>query len=157
MGKKEFDFYLFIDYSENYLGYLVIEKKDLRDFIPKISKFDHYRKLRNKKSYLNSIHKVVANNNICSHLCKLKIRKNESTPEVYSDILEFLKGQKGKEIFVCVDNKQFINFRKLVKIFDGDKTKVVKESELKKHSQEYKISLVLDSLLNLTRLKDDKF
>jgi len=157
MGKKEFDYYLFIDYSENYLGYLIIEKGKLKDFIPKISKFDHYRKLRNKKAYLNSVRKIVAKHNLCSHFCKLKIRKNESTPEIYSDILDFLKKQKGKDLFVCVDNKQFINFRKLVKIIDGEKVKVIKESELKKHSLEYKISLVLDTLLNLARIKNDKF
>lgn len=157
MGAKEFDYYLFIDYSENYLGYLIVEGERLSEFISKISKFGHYRKLRNKKAYLNSIRKIIAKNNVCSHFCKLKIRKNESTPEIYSDILDFLKNHKDNSVFVCVDNKQFVNFKRLVNIFDGKDLMVIKESELKEHSQEYKISLVLDTLLNLARIKNDKF
>jgi len=157
MGVKEFDYYLFIDYSENYLGYLIIEGKKVREFLPKISKFKHYRELKHKKAYLDSIKKIVEKNNVCSHFCKFKIRKTNATPEIYSDILEFLKEKHSCLIFVSVDNKQFINFKKLVNIVDGENTKVIKESELKKHSPEYKISLVLDSLLNLARLKDAKY
>ncbi len=157
MGAKEFDYYIFIDYSENYLGYLIIEKSKIKEFLPKISKFAHYRELKHKKAYLNSIRKVVEKNEVCFHLHKLKIRKTEETPEIYSDILEFLKEHNNCLIFISIDNKQFRNFRKLVKIFDGKNIKVVKESELKKHTPEYKISLVLDTLLNLTRLKHAKF
>jgi len=157
MGEKEFDFYVFIDYSEDYLGYLVIEGDKIKDFIPKISKFAHYRELKHKKAYLDSIKKIVEKNNVCSHFCKLKIRKTEATPEIYSDILEFLKKHDNCLIFVSVDNKQFINFQKLVNIVDGKNTKVIKESQLKKHSIEYKISLVLDTLLNLARLKNAKY
>ncbi len=155
--KKEFDYYIYIDYSENYLGYLIIENQKIKEFLPKISKFAHYRKLKYKKAYLNSIRKIVDKNKICSHFCRLKIRKTEATPEIYSDILDFLKKHDNCLIFICVDNKQFINFKKLVKIIDGKNIKVIKESDLKKHTPEYKISLVLDTLLNLARLKNDKF
>ena len=157
MGTKEFDYYVFIDYSENYLGYLIIEGKRIREFIPQISKFAHYRKLKHKKAYLNSIKKIVEKNEIRSYLCKIKVRKTESTPEIYSDILEFLKKNDNCLVFICVDDKQFKNFNKLVKIIDGKKIKVIKESKLKMHSSEYRISLVLDTLLNLARLKKDKF
>ena len=157
MKTKEFDYYIFIDYSENYIGYLIIEKGRIKEFLPKISKFAHYRELKHKIAYLNSIRKVIDKNGVCSHLCRLKIRKAEATPEVYSDILDFLKKYEDKSIFVCVDNKQFINFKRLVKIIDGVNIRVVKESELKKYSPEYKISLVLDTLLNLARLKGSKF
>jgi len=157
MGAKEFDYYLFIDYSEAYLGYLIIEGKRLNEFLPKISKFSHYRELKHKKAYINSINKIVDNYNICSNFCKLKIRKNEATPEIYSDILDFLKKNSNSSVFVCVDNKQFINFKKLVNIFDGNNIKVIKESELREYTAEYKLSLVLDTLLNLTRLKNAKF
>lgn len=122
-----------------------------------ISKFAYYRKLKHKKAYINSIRKLVDKNKICSRLCRLKIRKTESTPEIYSDILEFFKKNDNRLMFISVDNKQFINFRKLVNIIDGKNIKVIKESELKKHTPEYKISLVLDTLLNLARLKNDKF
>ena len=157
MGVKEFDYYVYIDYSENYLGYLIIEKEKIKAFLPRISKFAHYRELKHKKAYLNSIRKVVEKNKVCDHFCKLKIRKTELTPEIYSDILDFIKYHKNSLIFACVDNKQFLNFQRLVNIIDGQNIKVIKESELKKHSQEYKISLVLDTLLNLTRLKNAKY
>ena len=190
MGAKEFDYYVFIDYSENYLGYLIIENGKVREFLPKISKFAHYRELKHKKAYLDSIRKVVDKNKVCSHFCRLKIRKTEATPEIYSDILDFLKKHDNCLVFICVDNKQFINYhktlmgfvswvlrfpknlqvkdyninvvdflriKKLVSIIDGKNIKVIKESELKKHTPEYKISLVLDTLLNLARLKNDKF
>ena len=157
MGAREFDYYIFIDYSENYLGYLIIEKEKIREFLPKISKFAHYRGLKHKKAYLKSIRKIVDKNKICSHLCRLKIRKIGATLEIYSDILDFLKKHDNCLVFICVDNKQFKNFNKIVDIVDGKNTKVIKESELKKHTPEYKINLVLDTLLNLARLKDDEF
>ena len=154
---KEFDYFLFIDYSEDYLWYLIIENKNIREFLPKISKFANYRELKNKGAYINSIKKIVEKNKICSHLCKYKIRKTRSTPEIYSDILEFLKKYENSLIFICVDNTQFINFKKLVNIIDGKNVKVIKESELKKFSKEYRISLVIDTLLNLSRLKNERF
>lgn len=157
MGAKEFDYYIFIDYSVNYLGYLIIEKEKIRDFLPKISKFAHYRELKKKKAYLDSIRKIVSKNNICSHFCKLKIKKTEFTPEIYADILDFLKKHDNCLIFICVDDKQFKNFSKIVNIIDGKNIKVIKEGKLKKHTPEYKINLVLDTLLNLSRVKKDKF
>jgi len=156
MGAKEFDYYIFIDYSENYLGYLIIERERIKEFMPKISKFAHYRKLKHKRAYLISIKKIIDKNEIRSYLCGLKIKKTEATPEIYSNILEFLKKHDNCLIFICVDNKQFINFKKLVKIIDGKNIKVIKESELKKDTFEYRISLVLDTLLNLARLKNKR-
>ena len=32
---KEFDYYIFIDYSENLIGYSIIEKKRLRSYFRK--------------------------------------------------------------------------------------------------------------------------
>ncbi|MBS3066074.1 hypothetical protein J4229_03460 [Candidatus Pacearchaeota archaeon] len=89
MGAKEFDYYMFIDYSENFLGYMILEKARKKEFLPKISKYS--------------------------------------------------------------------NFEKLVRIIDGNNTKVVKENELKNGSIEYKTSLVLDSLLNIERLKHENY
>ena len=153
MGAKEFDYYIFIDYSEDYLGYLIIEHENIREFLPKISKFAHYRELKNKGAYLKSIRKVIDKHNITSYLLKTKIRRTTETPEIYSDILEFLKNHENCLVFICVDNKQYLNFKKIVNIIDGKNTKVVKESELREDSFEYRISLVLDTLLNLARLK----
>ena len=157
MGAKEFDYYIYIDYSENYLGYLIIEREKIRKFIPLISKFAHYRELKHKEAYLNSINKTIDKNKICDNFYKMKIRKTELTPEIYSDLLEFIKHHEWCSLFICVDNKQFLNFKKLVNILDGKNIKIIKESELKKHTPEYKINLVLDTLLNLVRLKNVKF
>ena len=41
--KMEFDYYIFIDYSEDFLGYLIIEKDKIKELISKISKFSHYK------------------------------------------------------------------------------------------------------------------
>ncbi len=153
---KEFDYYIFIDYSESFLGYMIIKSNKLSDLIPKISKFAHYRSLKHKSAYIHSIKKVIERNAILSCLTKLKIRKTPETPEVYSDILEFLKNHDNCLIFISVDNRQFTNFERLVKIVDGKNTKVVKESELKTGSAEYRMSLVLDTLLNIERLKHEK-
>lgn len=157
MGAKQFDYYIFIDYSVNYLGYIIIGKENVREFLPRISKFKHYRELKHKKAYLDSMKKVVEKNEIRKYCSRLKIKKTEATPEIYSDILEFLKKHDNCLVFVCVDDKQFRNFNKLVHLVDGKNTTVIKESKLKKHSFEYKINLVLDTLLNLARLKNNKF
>jgi len=157
MGKKQFDYYLFIDYSVDCLGYLIIEKEKIKDFLPKISKFKHYRELKKKKAYLDSIRKIVGKNNVCKQLCKVKVRKTESTLDIFADIGEFLKDNPNSSFFISVDNKQFRNFSRMVKVFDGKNIRIVKESELKKSSFEYRISLVIDTLLNLARIKNDKF
>lgn len=157
MGAKEFDYYIFIDYSEDHLGYSIIERKKIREVLPHLSKFAHYKDLKNKAPYLKSIKNLIERENIRSFFCKLKIRKTSETPEIYSDLLEFLKESSNCLIFISVDNKQYRNFEKIINIIDGENTKVVKESELKEDSYEYKLSLVLDTMLNLARLKDEKF
>ena len=153
MTKQEFDYYIFIDYSENILGYLVIDSTKIRELMPYISRFGHYNELRYKSSYLHSIKKIIEKNQIKTYFLKLKIRQVRETPEIYSDILLFLKDHNNCLIFISVDNKQYSNFEKLVNIINGQNIKVVKESELKIGSKEYKISLVLDTLLNIERLK----
>jgi hypothetical protein len=40
--KHEFDYYMYIDYSENLLGYLIIENIKVKELLPNISKFAHY-------------------------------------------------------------------------------------------------------------------
>jgi|SRR3989338_373186 len=139
MGARQFDYYIFIDYFEDFLGYLIIEKEKVLEIMPKISKFAHYKELKHKSSYLHSIKKIIDKNCINSYLNKIKIRKTQETPEIYSDILEFLNIHHNCLIFISVDNKQYLNFEKIVKIIDGKNTRVVKESELKIDSPEYEI------------------
>jgi hypothetical protein len=155
MGAKKFDYYVFIDYSENYLGYLVIQQEKIREFLPKISKFARYKEIKYKSAYIHSIKKVIDKKEVLCSVLKHKIRKTTDTPEIYSDILEFLKQHNSCLIFISVDNKQYSNFERLVKIIDGTNTKVIKENELRKDTPEYRMILVLDTLLNIERLKHE--
>jgi len=52
---REFDYYIFIDYSVNIIGYLIIEKEKIRELLPKVTKFAHFRELKNKSSYIHSV------------------------------------------------------------------------------------------------------
>ena len=70
---KEFDYYIFIDYSVNLIGYTIIEKNKLFDLVPKISKFAHYKNLKNKSSYIHSIKEIIRKNNILDFFIKYKI------------------------------------------------------------------------------------
>lgn len=153
MNKKEFDYYIFIDYSENLIGYSIIDKNKLKELIPKITRFRHYRKTKDRKLYLKYIKNALKRENILNYLLKLKIRKVIDSPEIYADIAVFLKKYHNCIIFISVDDKQYSNFERFVEVIDGKNTKVVKESELKEGSNEYKLSLILDNLLNMERLK----
>jgi len=66
-----------------------------------------------------------------------------------------LKKHDNSLVFISVDNKQYSNFERLVNIINGKTIKVVRESELKKGTFEYRTSLVLDTLLNIERLKHE--
>lgn len=150
---KEFDYYIFVDYSENLIGYLVIERSKLKELLPKISPFTHYKEVKHKSSYLHSIKRVVENKKIAADILKIKIREMRQNLDIYSDVLKFIKEHENCIIFVSIDNHEFSNFKKLVNIANGEKTKVVEESQLKKNSAEYRMSLILDTLLNIERLK----
>ena len=36
-----FDYYIYIDYSENLIGYIIIHKDKIEELLPKLSKFRH--------------------------------------------------------------------------------------------------------------------
>lgn len=73
--------------------------------------------------------------------------------DIYSDILEFLKKNENCIIFISIDNSQYMTFRKIVHIIDGENIVIKRESELIKDTPEYKVSLALDNLLNIKRLE----
>jgi len=154
MGVKEFDYYIFIDYSEHLIGYIILEKNNVKDCLSKISRFRHYRESKKRKIYLKKAKKTFNRNELLGCFIKTKVRNVLETPEVFIDIAKFLKDKKGSQIFISVDDRQYKNFNKFVEIIDGENIKVVKESELKKNTYEYKINLVLDTWLNIERIKD---
>ena len=51
---KEFDYYIFIDFSENLIGYSIIENNKLKELLPKILRFRHYEDAKNRKLYLKN-------------------------------------------------------------------------------------------------------
>ena len=150
---QEFDYYIFIDYSEDLIGYLILEKEKLKELIPKISRFRHYRKARNKQLYLKNIKKTIIRENIKSSFLRLKIKEMHQNMSIFLDVLEFLKKHENCIIFISVDNSQYAAFRKMVFITNGENIAIVQENELKEGTIEYQISLVLDNLLNIERLK----
>ena len=91
---KEFDYYIFIDYSENLIGYSVITKEKLKELLPKLSRFRHYRSAGNRKLYLKNIKKTLKRDNIKSYFMKLKIKEMRKNIGIYLDVLEFLKKHK---------------------------------------------------------------
>jgi len=149
--KNKFDYYIYIDYSENLIGYTIIEKDKIEDLLPKISRFRHYRGSKDRKIYLKHIHNTIKKEKICSYFLKFKIKKIYENMEIYVDVLDFIKKHEHCIIFISIDNKQYIKFKKLVHIIDGEKTKIVKESGLKRGTIEYQMSLIIDNLLNIKR------
>lgn len=152
---REFDYYIFIDYSENLIGYSIIENKKLKELLPKISRFRHYKEARNKKLYLKNISKTIKRDSIMSSFLRLKIKEMHKNMDIYLDVLEFLKKHESCIIFISVDNRQYSAFRKMVNIIDGEKIIVKQESELVRGTREYQASFVLDNLLNIERLKNN--
>lgn len=153
---KEFDYYVFIDYSEKLIGYSIIEKDNLKKLLPRILRFRHYREAGNRKIYLKNVNKTFKRDNIKSYFLKVKIKEMRKNMEIYLDVLEFLKKHENCIIFISVDNRQYPAFRKMINIVDGEDVVVKQESELVKGTPEYQVSLVLDNLLNIERLNKNR-
>ncbi len=149
----EFDYYIFIDYSKNLIGYSIIEKEKIKELLPKLSRFKHYNEIKKRKLYLKNINKTIKRERIRSYFYKIKILSTRKSIDIYLDVLEFLKKHLNCIIFISVDNNEYDNFKKLVKVVEEEKTEVVKESELKKGSFEYQLAMVTDNLLNIERIK----
>jgi hypothetical protein len=154
--RKEYDYYIFIDYSEGLVGYSIIEQKKINELLPKISKFEHYRSHRNKKVYMKHINNTIKKENIKDFFEKIKIEKVDKNIDLFIEVLEFIKKHENCIIFLCVDDYQFKKLRRLLYLVDGGNTDVKKESQLKKGTPEYRTSLVIDNLLNIERKKNEK-
>ena len=150
---KEFDYYIFIDYSENLVGYSIIQRDKVKELLPKIQRFRYYRESRDKKVYLKHIKKTIKREDIKSYFNKIKIKDRRKSIEIFVEVLDFVKKHENCVIFISVDDFEFRNFKKLVSIIDNNKTKIIKESQLKKGSREHQMSLVIDNLLNIKRRK----
>lgn len=153
MGAKQFDYYIFIDYSENLIGYVIIESSKIKNLLQKIFRFKHYRAAGDRRLYLKKVKQTFKREKLLGYFIKSKIREMRNNMEIFLDIGEFIKNHSNCLIFASVDNKQYDSFQNFVKIVDGENIKIVKESELKVGTDEYRISLILDNWFNIERLK----
>jgi hypothetical protein len=117
-----------------------------------IKKLKHYRAVKHKKEYLKAIRNVFSREKITNSIEKYKIRLTKHNLEIYTDVADFLSGHDSCVVFISVDNNQYTNFMRLVKIIKANAT-IVRESELKDGSVEYRLSLIIDNLLNLERTR----
>lgn len=148
---KKFDYYIFIDFSENLIGYNIISDKKIKDLLPRIVKLSHYKNLKHKREYLNSMKKLFEREKINSYLEKTKIKDVQKNIDIFAEVLEFVKKHDNCIIFISIDDFQYRAFRKILKFIDGEKTEVVKESQIKRGTPEYQMSLIIDTQLNLIR------
>jgi hypothetical protein len=154
MKKGEFDYYIYIDYSENLIGYIIIEKKNVREILSKISKLHHYKDIKHKREYFHSIKKRFERDRLISYLYQYRIDSLWYNADIFTEIIKFIEEHSNFNIFISIDDFQFDNFLKLFKIINDSKNIfLLKESKLKRHSNEEKISLIIDNLLNIHRKK----
>ncbi len=55
------DYYIFVDYSTDLIGYTIISNSNLHQILAKVVKFRHYREQRKKKTYLQKIKGIYCN------------------------------------------------------------------------------------------------
>ena len=150
--KTHFDYYLYLDYSGDLVGYIIIKKEKISNLLPKITKLHYYKDIKNKKSYISSIKKVLDKNKIIGGFLKTKICKVKDNLYLFVEIVDFVKIKFNEKIFISIDDNQFRAFERLISTMQYRNIKIVKESTLKKGSTEYKLSLIIDTLLNIERL-----
>jgi len=153
MGAKEFDYYIFIDYSEDLIGYTIFERNKVKEILPKISKLKHYKEIKHKKQYIKAIRRGFEKKEILKDILVFKIKKISRNLEIFVDIGEFIKSNSNCLIFLSIDDKQYSSFKRLVKIVDGTNILIIKEGKLRKDSPEHRLSLIIDNLLNIKRTK----
>ena len=152
-NKIEIDYYIFIDYSERLVGYIIIQKEKIKELLPRISKLHHYKDIKYKRAYIQSIKKVFEKNKINKYFFKFKSKELKDNLSIYVDIIDFVKKYDDCKIFISVDNNQFKVFIRLVDMIPHkEHITIVKESGLKKGSAEYELSLIIDTKLNMERL-----
>lgn len=150
LNKMKADYYIYLDYSERLVGYIIIQKDKIPNLLPKISKLHHYKDIKNKKGYIKSVKKIFDEGVIQQDILKCKIKGLKDNLSIFVEIADFVKNHDNCKIFASIDNNQFIAFMKLFEMIPH-KTHViiVKESDLKKGSVEYKLSLIIDTRLNI--------
>ena len=149
--RKAFDYYICLDYSERLVGYIVIAKEKVPELLPLITKLHHYKDIKYKKSYIQAVKKVLEKNKIADHLLKCRIKELKDNLSMFIEILDFIKQHPESNIFISIDDNQDIAFSRLLGMMNLNIT-TMKESELKKGSVEHRLSLIIDTMLNVERV-----
>ncbi|MEK6869175.1 MAG: hypothetical protein AABX63_03635 [Nanoarchaeota archaeon] len=151
--KTVIDYYIFIDYSFDLIGYNIIEKEKIPEILQKIVKLGHYKKERHRRTYLAKIKKSVKKSDLIPLLHKQKILHMKDNILIFLEVIEFIKNNDNCAIFLSVDNNQFSAFTKLLNMIPHKKhLTIVKESNLKIGSIEYRLSLIIDNMLVIERV-----
>jgi len=154
MKTQEFDYYIYIDFSENLIGYTIIEKSNVKEIISKIVKFDHYSGVKHKKEYLRAIKLRFEKENILSLLYRCKICEMRSNLEIFVDIIDFIRKNDNCIIFLSIDNQQYDAFLRIMKVMPDKKNiLILRESQIVRGTLEYRLSLIIDNMLNLERVR----
>jgi len=154
MNKKEFDYYIFIDYSEDIIGFIIVESAKIKEILLKISKLHHYKEVKHDKAYLLAIRKRFEKDKIIASLLKYRIKEVKINIDLFAEIIEFLRKNEMAKIFVSIDDNFYVSFLKFINALEQKNNLfVVRESKLRKHSIEYKLNLIIDNLLTLERRK----
>lgn len=151
--KWKIDYYIYIDYSADLIGYNIIEKEKVGLLLEKASKFEHYKKVRHIGTYLIKIKKIVKKDEIISLLNKQRIRNLKDNISIFVEVIEFVKKHDNCAIFLSVDNNQYNAFIRLMSLVPHKEHVILaKESDLKKGSVEYKLSLIIDNMLVIEKM-----
>jgi len=79
-------------------------------------------------------------------LLKCRIKELKDNLSIFVEILDFVKKHDDCSIFMSIDNNQYVAFIKLFGMIPHkDNVKIVMESDLKKGSVEYKLSLIIQN------------
>jgi hypothetical protein len=149
---KEFDYYIYIDYSENLIGYIIIANKNKFVLLQKTSQFRHFKELRNKDIYLLKIKRIIYNNQILPLINKIRILSVRDSLSIFTYIIEFINKNEAKILLITLDDKEYTAFIRIFsKCINKENITIMKESELKKGSIEYRLSLIIDNMLNIER------
>lgn len=150
--KREFNYYIYVDYSENLIGYLIISRENKSELLKRVVQFKHFKELRNKQLYLKKIKRIFERQKIESLIFKKRIVSIRDNLILFRDIVIFIKKNSDYELFISIDDRQYSSFVRLFSdLFNLNNLFFVRENELRKGSDEYALNLILDNLLNIER------
>ena len=153
-GKRDFDYYIYVDYSDYLIGYNIIEKDKITLIMPKIAKFRHYKEERHQRIYLLKIRREIKVSDLGSLILKQKIMHMKDNLLLFADVIEFVKKNDNCLIFLSVDNNQFNAFSRLLDIIPHKEHIIaVRESDIRRKSMEHQLSLIIDTMLNIERVR----